>query len=679
MAVIKVRGFAGLAPKTDPQYLKPNQSQEAENCKLTSGALQAWRNSAQTAALVLDGEVQSIYRLDGKWMQWNADVDVEPSPLAGDTTDRTYFSGLYPGMRVTDNSLIDAGVVTGSITAINNGNPIKVTSAKHGLYTGAKVYIESVGGITEINDRWFTITYDTEDTFFLNNENGGSYGTYTSGGTWTRRDNEYPEQSYLAGVPTPTTAPTASLSGSHSSPSNTAYVYTFVNEWGEESAPSPASNIVAADFSTGSVDLTGMDQTWVGHYQNITKWRIYRVSISVTDAEYLFVAEVTINGSSPQYNDSVADGDLGEAIITTDWAPPDENMTGITSMANGIMAGFYKNEVMFCEPYLPYAWPQKYNITLPYDVVAMRSFGSTLVVTTTSNPYLITGLAPETMSVTKVPHRQPCISKRSIASMGDGVIYACPDGLFFIGQSGTKLVTDQLYTRQEWQSLTPEFSVGEQYDGKYVIFFADSDTGLVFDPLVDGPTELAFDAAGLYVDQEEDKLYMTIFDDTQNLTNVKAFNSGGSRLVYTWRSKVFKLPAKMKFTAARVYATFDAALPQDEIDAIEDERTYLIGLNDAIIAAGNVNGAINTHEVNDVVVNGDELYVLPNVPDQVEYVLKVYADGELIHNVTVNGNSPLRLPADERYSEYEVELSGTFPVQSVTLATSVRELIKNGP
>jgi len=266
-----------------------------------------------------------------------------------------------------------------------------------------------------------------------------------------------------------------------------------------------------------------------------------------------------------------------------------------------------------------------------------------------------------------------------MVNMGDGVTYACPDGLFYVGQSGTKLITDKLFTREEWQDLTPLATVAEQYDEKYVIFFENSDIGMVFDPELSGPTTLQYSVVAVWVDPETDLMYFAIYDAATNQTNIKKFNSGGSRLVYTWRSKVFKLPTKMKFTAARRYATFDAALTQAEIDAINAERAYLSGLNADKIAAGEVNGAINATAINTLPVNGDELYLLPDIPQSAEYILKVYGNGNLIHNVTVSNNLPLRLPSITRYDEYEVELSGIYPIQTVTLATSIRELMDNGP
>lgn len=75
---------------------------------------------------------------------------------------------------------------TGSITGATQANPVVITSTGHGLSNGDKVKISSVGGMTEINDRVFTVAGSTSNTFQLSGEDGSSHTAYTSGGTWKK-------------------------------------------------------------------------------------------------------------------------------------------------------------------------------------------------------------------------------------------------------------------------------------------------------------------------------------------------------------------------------------------------------------------------------------------------------------------------------------------------------------
>lgn len=69
----------------------------------------------------------------------------------------------------------------------------------------------------------------------------------------------YPSGCFVLGVSPPVTAPTVTPTGGVGETITRAYVYTFVTPWGEESAPSPATEI-----TTGKIDstwsLSGFDQ-----------------------------------------------------------------------------------------------------------------------------------------------------------------------------------------------------------------------------------------------------------------------------------------------------------------------------------------------------------------------------------------------------------------------------------
>jgi len=70
-----------------------------------------------------------------------------------------------------------------SITGATKANPVVITtSSNHDLSTGDEVHIDNCGGMTEINNRNFTITVVDADEFSLDGENGTGHTTYTTGG-----------------------------------------------------------------------------------------------------------------------------------------------------------------------------------------------------------------------------------------------------------------------------------------------------------------------------------------------------------------------------------------------------------------------------------------------------------------------------------------------------------------
>jgi hypothetical protein len=74
-----------------------------------------------------------------------------------------------------------AALNTGVVTAASNAAPIVITSVAHGLNTGTRVTVASVGGNTAANGT-FIVTRVSNDTFSLDGSTGN--GAYTSGGTW---------------------------------------------------------------------------------------------------------------------------------------------------------------------------------------------------------------------------------------------------------------------------------------------------------------------------------------------------------------------------------------------------------------------------------------------------------------------------------------------------------------
>jgi len=83
-----------------------------------------------------------------------------------------------------------------AITAITKANPAVVSCAAHGYPDGTPVLIRDVLGMTEVNDKVFTVANSTTDTFQLSGVNSSGYTAYTSGGAVRAKPftatNEYP-------------------------------------------------------------------------------------------------------------------------------------------------------------------------------------------------------------------------------------------------------------------------------------------------------------------------------------------------------------------------------------------------------------------------------------------------------------------------------------------------------
>lgn len=81
-------------------------------------------------------------------------------------------------------SLTNNYTQSGDISAVTKANPAVVTSAGHGLSTGAEILITGVVGMTELNNNTYRIVTIDGDTFRLEGIDSKGYSNYNSGGTW---------------------------------------------------------------------------------------------------------------------------------------------------------------------------------------------------------------------------------------------------------------------------------------------------------------------------------------------------------------------------------------------------------------------------------------------------------------------------------------------------------------
>ena len=262
-----------------------------------------------------------------------------------------------------------------------------------------------------------------------------------------------PQNSIQLGVTQPPLPPTIGTpTGTAGTPQLRYYVYTWYTEFDEESVPSMPS--VGVNVSDGqSVPVTIPLGTSVPPATTETV-RLYRTN----GGPFLFVKEVPIATvlAGTVITDAVKNVDLGEELISASFYPPPNKIQGLIGLSSGSFAAFYDNRVVFSEPYQPHAWPPEYEKIFDYPVVALGTYGNTLVVATTGYTYLVAGIDPRSLSVDRVPDPYPCVSKRSMVSADSGVIYASGEGLVFVGHSGIQVLTRGLMTREEIDSLMEE-------------------------------------------------------------------------------------------------------------------------------------------------------------------------------------------------------------------------------
>lgn len=408
------------------------------------------------------------------------------------------------------------------------------------------------------------------------------------------------------------------------------YTYTFVNDWGWESAPAPVSAQHDRE-SDATATLSAFAAAPAGNYA-IDRIRIYRTQTGESGAtEFFFLREIAY-GTSTTTDDNRT---LGEVLPTTTWLPPPGDLHHLTALWNGVAAGISGNGVRFCEAYVPYAWPIAYEVIPPdSQPVALGVAGQNLLVLTNGRPLLVMGTSPDSMDQMPLEFSQACVAPESVASMGAGVAWASNDGLCWWGPgTSPRILTAGIMTRDDWLALKPATIVGQMYEGLYLGSYNDGSGRKAF--LIDpsNPTGLYFLDAGyeaMHFDELQDQLYVL------NGTSVQRWDGANTFMTTVARSKEFRL-----------------ARPEGLgwLEVTADDYPVTVRVDCMNLPAGEVTKLTTI----------DPRLTAPT-PTSIRYT------------ATVSSREPVPLPAGWLADDWQIEIETSGAVQGVALASSIEEL-----
>lgn len=668
---MRFAGFLGIAPRYSRRQLRDGQAQVANNCVLTGGDLRPLNSPLPVGAILQPGAI-SVFRMekDGaeEWLSWDRDVDVVRGPIAGDTSQRIYWTG--------------------------DGEP-----------------------------------------------RCSNYATATTGSP------PFPVSQFVLGVFAPTAAPGVAHTGGVGTAVSRAFVYTFVNAWGEESSPSPASSVVAgkvdgqwdltslqtapantftvtgASWSSGTATLTvsstrglrigeevgvsgvtpsgyntarsaitGLTATTVSyavaanpgawsaggtitrrasHNSSTWKQRFYWTETTASGTDYYYVGEQNAASTATVLGNTVA----GELLPSAEWAMPPTNMHSIALLPNGIMVGAAGNELLLSEVNKPYAWPTRYRQTSDFDIVGVGVVGTTVVVATEGNPYTLSGVDPTTMGggMTKIDHIWPCLAKRGVVSLGFGVAFPTPQGLALVNSSNAEIVTRDLVTQREWTTFDPSTFVAAVFDGKYIAGYVNADTDVPSVIVIDKSEPASmfganYDVEEFWTDPLSGRLYMIRDGVLEEWSG-----DVGLRDLYDWWSKEIVLPRPVNLGAAKLDADF--SMTDAEIAAAAAAIEAAIVGNQALIDAGQTYGALGEHVLGDYEIGGDAMADIPPESfDQLQFNL--YVDNKLRFTKVVTSTRGFKLPDGYKADAFSVRISGNVRVNAIVVAETMQGLAK---
>jgi hypothetical protein len=518
--------------------------------------------------------------------------------------------------------------------------PWKTTVGVQGVPTGRQTIYRMGRNLNLETDFWLSWTgvvhavrgYSSGDTVEKTYFTGDGEPKWTNF-TLALASTPYPVGTRHLGVPAPTAAPTVSVltAGTSVNTENLYYVYTFVTDQNEESAPSPVSTVISVK-TDGTQTISAIQAAPAGSF-TINRVRIYRTQTGeLGDTDFFFLREIAAGVASTTDDRRV----LGEGLETSEWVEPPATLTNLTAMWNGMLAGINGVGVRFCEPFAPYAWPARYEI-LPPDAqpIALGRWQQNLLVLTTAKPLLVVGTSPDSLDQQPLDIGEACVASRGVVSFGHGVVWPCPDGLVYYGDGGAKMLTAGLLTRDDWQALNPTTLIGAAYEGMYFGVYTDAGSvkrGFLIDPI--DPKGIFFLDTGydaLYFDEFHDKLY--VYNASTGF--VSKWDGGATPMTTTFRSKTF-VTEPTCMSAMRVVA--DAYPVTVKLDAGPFTSSQATAL--AAASGGN----------------------LTSTGTAVRFTKSVTSE------------FPVRLPSGFKATDWQIQVESTGAVQAVHVASAMEEL-----
>lgn len=418
-----------------------------------------------------------------------------------------------------------------------------------------------------------------------------------------------------------------------------AYVYTYVNVWEEESAPSPPSNVIRVDDGTTVQFPYGIPDPPEGYgivaaniYRATTGFRQPDGKVQTPMTEYLYMGTVALPLGDAVFTDDIKSKFLGAALETQNDRMPPDGMEGVVAIGDQVrLAGFKGNRVFFSEAFQPHNWPAKYDLTLDYNIAHMLALDQRLFITTASSPYIIDVSNCDASKCTPVTSLDvpladiACEYPHGAIITYHGLFYATQYGIVLLQPNGEwHIVTARWFGEDEWRKIKPHTLRMAYWEG--FLFFATDIAAFILN--INGRPYGDMDGAELVT--VSDRPIDLLVSNTGQLLflendKIKLWDSSDKYRPYLWQSR------------------------------------QLTGLSDAV--GQSAMAAMNPARSSawwptSVKLGGNAHFTLLD------------SHGHAVYERFLSREKPRRLPRKGRHLWYQARLSGTDPVQFFNLGTA---------
>jgi len=434
---LKIDNFHGIQPRVHPSLLADGMAVRAHNCVLESGKLVPLR---------------------------------QPAPV----------SGMSIHMEAGLGSIADAKSLYVWKHTDRNGNVQEDFLAFTGIVDFAEGHIAD----------------DQYDRLFVTGKTGMAF-TDAKGKTWENSPAMYLYSRQSAAIirrpvaKIPLAAPSVSPVGTLDENKTIHYSYFFVSwvdDLGLESGLSPASTASSGAFgNTGALMLnSGMSVQFAKIELPTAARKVYIYASAAGSSESTdgiqFMAErpASVAKASNGFIVPFVPENFGESEPGIE-APPGD-LSGAQFVAGGYYTAFSPSSphtVMFSDIGIVTSWPVAYRYDVKDNIVALATTSNSVFALTDGWPWVLTGTAPESMTVAKLAGPAACVSPRGVCVYRNSVYFASNEGLMAIvndANAGTVCanVTQKIFTKDQWQALNPQSCMMAQHRGRLFMFFRDA-------------------------------------------------------------------------------------------------------------------------------------------------------------------------------------------------------------
>ncbi|MDX9787930.1 MAG: hypothetical protein RBT11_14185 [Desulfobacterales bacterium] len=499
---LKQTVFAGMAPRIEPHLLPESQSQDATNCKLVSGALQALYDSS-IASSPAGASLVDLYNFDGIWLTFTARTSIVRAPVYN-TDDRFYYtvSGLSPRKALK----------ASYPTSFKMGVPKPTSIPTITLYTDPEGIGEDVQDDVSYVFCWVT--------------GWGEQGPPSDPSAITTiMDNQY--VGITAGITLPAGYSTDyNIVGyrlyrlSHGT-TGSEYLQVYTAEWVDNAATGghiPVSDLTPTDRDGSSYAL--IDGTNLGAALSSTGFQ----EPPATMDGLILLSNGVCAGF---YGNEIA---LSEPFLPFAWNPDyalavDYPIVALASYDTAIVV-LTNAYPYIIDCYDPASATMK-RINIPYPCASRDS--------------VVSG--------------NGLITYGSTSSYAGFTAYASTVGFIRISASGVQNLTDTLFADEQWQALSPSTMICKFYDNRFYFFSSAAKTGFIIDLSSEIGAYIPFVMAnkvyGATVSVNPHGLYLLTKTDA-GAFKIEKWEGASTRKTATYTSKLFKLSKPINFQCGRV-------------------------------------------------------------------------------------------------------------------------------